>query len=469
MTRRHWGILILLMIAEIISAFESSMILAGLSAWQRITGDPVMVGWIVSSYLLVASAGAALFGRLGDIFGRKQVLLLVILIAAVGSTISALAPNFTILVAGRAIQGAAGAVMPLCYGLVREHLPAERMPFGVSLIVATAASAAAIGLLIGGYLTDHYGPQSIFVASAVSAFAIAAVIAAFLPNSPTSAFPANFDWLGGILFAPGVGALLYALSTLRDGWSALIPLIASIILLGWWWRHERRHPAPLIDVKLLANRNCLLANLGMLMGALGVMQLTQVTSLLTQQPVETGTGLGASATFLGAVKLPALAFGIIGSLGAGWLIPRYGQRVPIVAGALGIIFPTLVIAFAQTSLAVILTTIYVTSMGINLFYAASPTVVIAASPPDRTSEATGLMAVFRATGQALGAQIIAVLLAASLVKLPDGRIYSAATSYTYAFLFMSATGVALLLTALGLRRISHAAPAQAPPIAAPGV
>jgi MFS family permease len=343
------------------------------------------------------------------------------------------------------------------------------MPFGVSLIVATAASAAAIGLLIGGYLTDHYGPQSIFVASAVSAFAIAAVIAAFLPNSPTSAFPANFDWLGGILFAPGVGALLYALSTLRDGWSALIPLIASIILLGWWWRHERRHPAPLIDVKLLANRNCLLANLGMLMGALGVMQLTQVTSLLTQQPVETGTGLGASATFLGAVKLPALAFGIIGSLGAGWLIPRYGQRVPIVAGALGIIFPTLVIAFAQTSLAVILTTIYVTSMGINLFYAASPTVVIAASPPDRTSEATGLMAVFRATGQALGAQIIAVLLAASLVKLPDGRIYSAATSYTYAFLFMSATGVALLLTALGLRRISHAAPAQAPPIAAPGV
>jgi MFS family permease len=100
------------------------MILAGLSAWQRITGDPVMVGWIVSSYLLVASAGAALFGRLGDIFGRKQVLLLVILIAAVGSTISALAPNFTILVAGRAIQGAAGAVMPLCYGLVREHLPA---------------------------------------------------------------------------------------------------------------------------------------------------------------------------------------------------------------------------------------------------------------------------------------------------------------------------------------------------------
>lgn len=461
MSRRHWGILFVLMIAEIISAFESSMILAGLSAWQRITGDPVMVGWIVSSYMLVSSAGSALFGRLGDIFGRKRVLLAVVLLAAIGSTISALAPNFTIVVFGRAIQGAAGAVMPLCYGLVREHLPAERMPFGVSMIVSTAASASAVGLLIGGYLTDQYGPQSIFMASAVSAFVIAAVIAVFLPKSPTTAFPANFDWLGGVLFAPGVGALLYAISILLQGWFALVPLSVSIVLLVWWWRHERSHPAPLIDVKLLANRNCLLANLGMLMGAVGVMQLTQVVSLLTQQPVATGTGLGVTATFLGAVKLPALASGVAGSLLAGWLIPRYGQRVPIVAGALGIIFPTLVIAFAQTSLAVILTTVYVTSMGINLFYAAAPTVVISESPADRTSEAAGLMAVFRATGQALGSQIIAVLLAISLVKLPDGRTYSAEESYTYAFLFMSVTGVGLLLTAFGLRRIPTA-PATSP-------
>lgn len=465
MTGRHWRILILLMIAEIISAFESSMILAGLSAWQRITGDPVMVGWMVSSYLLVASVGAALFGRLGDIFGRKQVLLLTILIAGVGSTISAMAENFTIMVIGRAIQGAAGAVMPLCYGLVREHLPADRMPFGVSLIVATAASASAIGLLIGGYLTDHYGPQSIFTASAVSAFAIAAVIALFLPNSPTTKFPSNFDWLGGTLFAPGVGALLYALSTLHSGWNAIIAMAVSVALLSWWWRHERRHSAPLIDVNLLANRNCLLANLGMFMGALGVMQLTQVTSLLTQQPIATGTGLGASATFLGAVKLPALAFGVAGSMVAGWLIPRYGQRTPIVAGALGIVFPTLVVAFAQTHLAMILMTIYVTSMGINLFYTALPTVVIAAVPSDRTSEATGLMAVFRATGQALGSQVIAVLLAVSLIKLPDGRSYSSEESYMYAFLFMSATGVALLLTALGLRRtsfVSHTTSADGP-------
>tara|TARA_R110000850_G_scaffold80010_12_gene172106 strand:- start:1214 stop:1507 length:294 start_codon:yes stop_codon:yes gene_type:complete len=93
------------MLAEIFSAFESSMIVARLSAWQRITGDPVMVGWILSSYLLASSAGPALFVRLGDIFGHEQLLLLVNLLAAIGSTISAPPENFTVMVLGALFRG----------------------------------------------------------------------------------------------------------------------------------------------------------------------------------------------------------------------------------------------------------------------------------------------------------------------------------------------------------------------------
>lgn len=447
----QWRVLIILMIAEIISAFESAMILAGLSAWQRQTGDPAMVGWIVSSYLLVSAVMAPLFGRLGDIFGRKQMLALVIAIAAIGSAISAFATDFTLVVIGRAVQGSAGAVLPLCYGLVREHLPADKLPFGVSLIVATAATAGAVGLLIGGILTDNFGPQSMFFASALAAFAIAPLVALGMPSSPRIPFPKNFDWLGGVLFAPGIGALLYGLTELRDGQAAILPLAGATVLLVWWWRHEQAHPAPLIDVRLLANRNCILANLGMLMAALGAMQVTQVTSLLMQQPIETGTGLGTSATFMGTMKMPTVMIGVLGSLGAGWLIPRYGQRMPIVAGALMIAVPTLLVAFEQTSLALIMVMITVTSVGINMVYAAIPTVIIASSPNDRTSEATGLMTVFRATGQALGSQAIAVLMSLSLVTLPNGHTYTAEIGYVYAFLFMALTGMGIAAFALGLR------------------
>lgn len=452
MSRFHWRVLVILMIAEIVSAFESSMVLAGLSAWQRETGDPVMVGWIISSYLLVSSAAAALFGRLGDILGRKQVLVLCIIITAFGSTISMFAPNIEVMILGRAIQGVAGAIMPLCYGLVRLHLTGDRVPFGVSLIVAMAAMASAAGLLLGGILTDTFGPQSIFTASAIVAVLIAPVVHFGVPNSPTIPFPAKFDWLGGALFASGIGAVLYGLSTLRQvGPSVYLSLSVGGALLVWWWQHEKRHDAPLIDVRLLANRNCILANLGMLMAALGVMQVTQVTSLLIQQPPTTGTGLGESATFLGAIKLPTVAIGVLGSLGAGWLIPRYGERAPIIAGALLIVTLTTAIAFNQTSLALILVMVCATSIGVNLVYAAIPTVVIASAPDDRTSEATGLMAVFRAGGQAVGTQAIAVLMSLSIVTLPDGTKFTSASGYTMAYLFIAATGLCVLLLALRLR------------------
>ena len=74
MTRRHWIILATLMCAEIVSGFETSMVIAGIGAWMRRFGDPIAVGWIVTSYLLVSAAASALCGRLGDLYGRKRVL-----------------------------------------------------------------------------------------------------------------------------------------------------------------------------------------------------------------------------------------------------------------------------------------------------------------------------------------------------------------------------------------------------------
>jgi MFS family permease len=144
MTAYQWRLLIVLMVAETVSGFEVSMVLASLAAWQRELRDPILVGWIVTSYLLVAAAAAPLFGRLGDIFGRKLVLVGVLALTGVGSLISALADQIELVILGRGIQGASGAIIPLCYGLVKEYLPPHRVPFGVSMIVATAATSSAL-------------------------------------------------------------------------------------------------------------------------------------------------------------------------------------------------------------------------------------------------------------------------------------------------------------------------------------
>jgi len=348
----------------------------------------------------------------------------------------------------------------LCFSLAHELLPKEKSALGVGFIIAAAATSSAFGLLIGGHLTDHYGPASIFAFSAAFALVAAPIVYFGLPASLSRSLPPRFDWLGGLLFGIGLAGLLYGLSSLR-AWSES-PVIAlttlcGIAILAWWFVHERRHPDPLIDVRLLSTRNFVIANFAMLALAIGAMQITQITSLLIQQPPESGTGLGRSATFLGAIKLPTVAVGVLGSISVGWLLPRFGHRMPVIMGALLIGTSTAAVAFMQDSLVLIVVVLCMTNVGINLAYATLPTVVLASAPPARAGEAAGVLSVFRAAGQAFGAQFIAVLMSLSMVE-SGGHRYTSAGGYMIAFLFLALTASVVVALTLALRPITQKAP-----------
>jgi MFS family permease len=461
MTRRHWYILSLLMAAEIVAALETSMVLAALGAWSRIHGNPIGIGWIVSSYLLVSAASAALCGRLGDMYGRKRMLVTVVAIACIGSIVSAAGTSLSWIIAGRAIQGAAGAIIPLCYGLAREHLPRSDVPFAVGLIVATASAGSAVALLVGGVLTDHYGPQSIFIASAISTAFIGVLLAIGLPRSPPLTLVGKVDWLGGILFAPAVAALLLLFSNgSRWGWTSVESLVCAssgVGLIAVWIWHESRHPEPLIDIRLLADRRCALGNLIMFCAGVGVMQITQLTSLLLQQPRWTLVGLGMSATFVGLMKLPAVLSGAVSSVWAGWASGKHGGRFPILIGCAVMAIASALGAISHREIAAIFVVVCAAMMGITAAYAGIPNVIIEAVPADRTSEATGLMAVVRAMAQAIGAQVLAILFASSTIVSADGKSFPDEHAYTAAFWFMAAASLVAFALTLLIQRVPHAA------------
>jgi MFS family permease len=471
-----WRILWVLMVAEVVSGFETSMVLAGLPAWLRLYGDPIGVGWIVTSYLLVAASAAALCGRLGDLYGRKRVLLVVLGAAAIGSAISAAGPSLGWIIAGRSLQGlAGGAIIPLCYGLTKEHIASEKVATAIGFIVATASAATGSGVLAGGILTDRLGPQSIFTFSAAIAALTFAIVWLMLPASPVERRERRIDWLGGLLFAPGIAALLVVASQGKDwGWTAPATLAlaagGAIVLALWVW-HELRQDDPLIDVRLFADRRCALANLVMASAGLGVMQLTQLNSLLLQQSPATGVGLGTSATFVGLLKFPALAAGIVGSLVAGWACGRFGGRAPMAIGCVLMTVATALGALSHDSVAIVITVIVIGMFGVTAAYTAVPAVIVAASPPNRTSEATGMMAVIRSLTQAIGAQVLTVLLAYSAVRGPDGRPAPTDSGYTAVFWFMalvSALGIGFSLALGGRpRRAPAAVPVGAAAITPP--
>jgi MFS family permease len=453
MTSKSWSILAVLMMAEVVASLESGMVIAGIPRWTQIYGDPVMVGWLISSFLVTQAAAAVLGGRLGDMFGRCRVMIVALLICAAGSVLSGFSSSLEWMIAGRAIQGTAGAIQPLCYGLIREYLPENRMRFAVSMIVAMAAGSSAVGIVVGGYMTDHFGPQAIFLVMSGTASLALLLVTAKLPRDDAPPRPKQIDYLGGILFVPGMILLLMGMSSLEKGAADHMALLlggSGLAILVGWGLYELRHKAPLIDVRLLAQRDIALANSVMALIALSLMQAGLAISMMIQQPAWTGVGLGGSATFAAWLMFPALVLGMVGSLVTGWLADRVGPKVPMISGCVMAIGALVLVIVAHGSVVPLTIALIVVNVGNIIAYSAVPMVIVGSAPNHRVSEATGFTGVIRSLFRAAGVQLMGVLLMTSTISQPGGPSMPHESAFMLVFGSMIAMTLLALLAAAGI-------------------
>lgn len=453
MSARHWKILLVLILAEGVSALEYSMIMAGLPVWLEGHGDPIKVGWLLSGYFLVSGSSAALSARLGDIYGRRKVLILLLGCCILGSIISAFGPTLEWIIAGRCVQGFAGGILALCAGLVRENLPEEKVGFAMGSVVATATGGAAVGLLLGGLMTDFVGPQSIFFVTAATGFVALLAVGHIIPASKRHTGSRTIDIAGAAMMVPAIGLLLLTVSNLaRWSWPGLALFGGGgLFLLTIWVRHELRHPEPLINLRLLGQEKLAYTNLVSACANMGASQMTTLSTLLMQQAVWTGVGLGLSATLVGALKFPGLAIGVLGSLWAGSIAGKKGGHVPALLGAAICCAALLTGLFWHHNIVAMLALLVTVSLGGSLVFAGTSAIIVREAPPERTSEATGLNVVIRALAMALGAQLVAMLLASSTVYPVDGgRGLPDDVGYTRALAYMGVLSVIALAVALRL-------------------
>jgi len=420
---RFWRIILPLVLAEMTCALESNMLYSALASFYKTFNDPVGVGWLITSFLLLSAAAAAVCGRLGDLFGRSGVLLIMLGVALIGSVVSALAPSLNWIIAGRALQGASMAILPLCFGIVRENLPPKRMAFAVGLLGGTYTVGCAIGYVLGGVVVDRYSWPWLFWTSASLAALAAASVALFVPRSPRLARSGSLDMLGGVLFVPAVAMVLLAITKAKDwGWGnpATLALLGGglVVLAAWIW-HELRHPQPLIDVRLFSNRKIALGNLSLALGSFGGFQVVMVTMLLIQQPPWTGVGLGVTATFAAALNLPGVFAAAGSQVWAGHVAGRHGARSPLIVGAIILVVGTGGLALFHDSLWIVAALLILSLPGQGILFSAIPNLIIEAAPHDRTSEATGLSQVIKSVFMAVGAQMVSLMLATSTVSDPS--------------------------------------------------
>lgn len=410
-----------LVLAESVSAFEAGMIFIALPRFGEIFGAPASTtGWSVTAYMLVAATTALVGGRLGDMYGRKKVLVIAMLISALGSLISVFGDSMAAIILGRGVQGAAGAILPLCYGLAREALPAQKVSIAVGFLGGAALLAGSGGSLIAGVLLDVADWHMIFIFAAVLAVVASAAVVFGLPGSRTSSDLPRFDYVGAVLMTPGLIALLYGITQGPAwGWTSLRVvglIVAGLAILTVWTFWELGQREPLVDLRVLANRRMALDLIALSVLALGPIGAVQiVTPMILQTPGSLPVGLGMTATVTGLVAGVAALVGFAASPVAGALAGRWGGRTVFLIGAGLFVVSNLMIFVGHKSLSFMIGAFAVGGVATAFAYTGYPKIVIESVPDSVTSVTTGVLSTARQAFSAIGVAIVSVMLSLSTV------------------------------------------------------
>lgn len=412
------AVVAVLVLTEIVSAFELSMMYVTLPTLMAdFHVDANAVAWVVTIYLLVSASAALLGGRFGDLYGRRRVMVVVLALAAIGSLISLVGSSLEMIILGRGIQGAAGAVMGLAFGLAREHLDEKRLPVGVSMIGASALIAGAGGALIAGLMIDSFSWHGIFLfAGVLAVLAVIAVLVVIPKDKPRETTSGRLDIAGALLLPLGASGILLGLSnSAKAGWASLGGgglLIAGLVIVAvwvWWELHSQR---PIVNLKMFKNRQIALVMTATFLAAVGPIGGMSVPSqYVLQYPVEMGFGLGFSAAAAGLFSGGTALLGYFFSPLGGKLAQVFNARFVFITGLLLMLAAVATIMFTLGNMLVFLVAMSVNAVGIALTFGALPNVLIEAVPETHTSESAGTNTMVRNIGQSVATAVGAYLLA----------------------------------------------------------
>jgi EmrB/QacA subfamily drug resistance transporter len=425
--------------------------------------DASGVAWTLTAYLLSAAVCTPVFGRLGDMFGKRRLLVISLGVFAAGSVVAALAHSLGLLVAGRVLQGAGGGIFPLCFAIIRDEFPREKVSSSIGLISATFGIGGGAGLIIGGTLVDGASYHWIFWLGAAMAVVAAVLTQILIPESPNRQ-PGRIDVRGAVVLAIGLVLPLLAIARANDwGWGSprtLAMIAAGVVILAGWVALQRRTEQPLADVELLARPPVLMTNLATLLVGFGMFGSFILIPQLAEAPTSTGYGFGLSATGAGLLMLPGALVMLVAGPFAGVLVRRFGGRVPLSLGAAVSAAGLALMAVEHGSQAAMLAWNVVLSIGIGLAFAAMPNLIFDAVPQSETGEATGFNTLVRSVGASLGSQIAAAILTGSVIA---GTVLPSDAGYTTAFAISAGVATIAALVAVMIPRTGDHAPARARP------
>lgn len=378
--------------------------------------------WAVTVTLLAAAIATPITGRLGDLYGKRRMVLIVLALVVAGSVVALFATSLIPLIIGRALQGIGIGVIPLGVSILRDVLHRDRLGGAIALVSATLGVGGAVGLPLAAVISQYLDWHFLFVVSGVLALVGGLLVWKFIPVS-TLRSEGSFDVLGAIGLAVGLTGILLAVSKGGSwGWGSPVTLGllgGGLVILILWGVFELRSSSPLIDLRIARRRSVLLTNLASIMVGFGFFASTVVLPQILEAPLGTGVGLGQSMLVASLCLMPSGLVMWAMSPVAARLTRARGARTSLVLGIAITAVGYLLALFLMTEIWHMILIATVVGFGVGFAYAAMPTLIMGAVPATETAASNGLNSVMRTLGSTVASAVLGVVLSTHIVTVGE--------------------------------------------------
>lgn len=496
---RQRAVLIILSVAALMVTYVETMIIPGLTNFQSFFGNAPLtsVTWILSAYLLVGVAVTPIAGKLGDIYGKKRILVVILSVYFVAVSVAGFTPNIGaaigvsrpnqlyLLIGVRAVQGVGMGMFPLAFAMIGDEFPRHRVATAQSIVAAMFSVGAAVGLLGGAWVTQEFGWQLTYHTVIPIAGAVLVLSILLLPESRIR-LAQSLDVPGALTLALSLTFFLLALTegpswgwTNWSGYSLVgapfgVPdlFVLSALFLLAFFVVELRSARPIVDFAKMRERNILLANsAGLFAGtAMFLLFVGLVARAEASQPV----GLGKTYLEFGLYSVPTTVTNMIVAPIAGRSLPKIGPKPIMLVGAVLIAIGGTFLAFENSTVPDLIIGPVPTLTGVILIYIAMTNLVVVSSKPQETGIVTGMNQTFRNLGTAIGPVVASTILASVLatysvtIATPGGPVVASfrapsLEAFQIVFALIATLGVVCFALSAFIRNFRIAAPAAAAP------
>lgn len=406
--------------------------------------------WVVTSTLLAAAVITPISGRLGDMYGKRRILLVLVAVMVVGSVVAALSPGIIGIIVGRALQGAIVGVVPLGISIMRDVLHEDRVDAAIAFMSATLGVGGAVGLPISAIVTERSDWHMLFWMAAGLGVAVFALVLWIVPVSVLRT-AGRFDFVGAAGLAVGLVGVLLAISRGNEwGWGSPAVLISGlgglVVLLLWGW-FELRIAEPLLDLRVAARPAVLLTNIASVAMGFSLFASNVVYPQMLELPAATAAGFGLSLLAASLVVMPSGLVMMLLSPVAGRIAQRTGPKLLLILGAV-----SLIVAYGFTLLwssevwHLVVANILI-GAGIGFGYASMPMLIMRSVPQSETGASNGLNALFRSLGTSTAAAVIGAVLASYSIDF-EGIPVPTKDGFTVSLILGGAAAVVALVIAV---------------------